>query len=64
MHPDEFLCRQFDAEPTLVMEVIEQMRVKRTRPEISQEQLLDKLARLSVPKFVEKLQNTGHPNQS
>lgn len=55
LHPDEFLCRQIAAEPTLVMETIEQMRVKRKRPEISQEQLLNKLTRLNIPKFVKRL---------
>lgn len=55
LHPDEFLCQQIAAEPTLVMEVIEQMRNKRKQPELSQEQLFDKLIRLGIPKFVKRL---------
>jgi hypothetical protein len=51
------------AEPTLVMEVIEKMRVKRKRPEISQEQLLSKLARLSIPDFVRMLREAGYGGQ-
>ncbi len=61
LHPDEFLCQQIAAEPALVMEVIEQMRVKRKRPEISQEQFLNKLARLDIPKFVRTLREVFLP---
>jgi len=63
LHPDEFLCRQMTEEPTLVMEVIEKMRVKRKRPEISQEQLLSKLSRLSIPEFVRMLREAGYGSQ-
>ena len=63
LHPYVFLCRQITAEPALVMEVIEKMRVKRKRPEISQEQLLDKLARLNIPKFVKTLREAGYGSQ-
>ncbi|MGH9833019.1 MAG: PIN domain-containing protein [Blastocatellia bacterium] len=63
LHPDEFLCRQMAAEPILVMEVIEEMRVKRKRPEISQEQLLSKLARLDIPDFVRMLLEAGYGSQ-
>jgi hypothetical protein len=59
LHPDEFLCRQMTEEPILVMEVVEKKRVKRKRPEISQEQLLSKLARLSIPEFVKMLLEAG-----
>ncbi|MEP7342844.1 MAG: hypothetical protein ABI977_34265 [Acidobacteriota bacterium] len=63
LHPDEFFCRQIAAESALVIEVIEQMRVKRKRPEISHEQLLDKLARLDIPKFVRVLREAGYGSQ-
>lgn len=63
LHPDEFLCQQMTAEPMLVMEMIEKMRVKRKRPEISQEQLLSKLARLSIPEFVRMLREAGYGSQ-
>lgn len=38
-----------------LMEVIEKLRMKLKRPEISQEQLLSKLARLRIPDFVRML---------
>jgi len=63
LHPDEFLCQQMTAEPILVMEVIEKMRMKRKRPEISQEQLLSKLARLSIPEFARMLREAGYGSQ-
>jgi hypothetical protein len=63
LHPDEFLCQQMREEPALVMEVIEKMRMKRKRPEISQGQLLSKLARLSIPDFVRMLREAGYGNQ-
>jgi predicted nucleic acid-binding protein len=63
LHPDEFLCQQIKAEPALVLEVIEKMRVKRKRPEISQEQLISKLARLDIPEFVRMLRKAGYGGQ-
>jgi predicted nucleic acid-binding protein len=63
LHPDEFLCRQMKMESALVMEVIEKMRLKRKRPEISREQLLSKLARLSIPDFVRMLREAGYGSQ-
>jgi predicted nucleic acid-binding protein len=59
LHPDEFLCRHMKEEPALVMEVIEKMRLKRSRPEISHEQLLGKLSRLALPNFVEMLRQAS-----
>jgi hypothetical protein len=43
-----------------VLSVIEEMRVKRKRPEMSQAQLLEKLARLSIPGFVRMLRDAGY----
>ncbi|MGH9844462.1 MAG: PIN domain-containing protein [Blastocatellia bacterium] len=62
-HPDEFLCRQMTAAPTLVVDVIERMRLKRKRPEISQQQLLEKLSRLSIPQFVKMLRDADYGRQ-
>jgi hypothetical protein len=61
--PDELLCQQIEAEPALVMEAIEKMRTKRKRPEISQEQLLNKLARLSISNFVRLLRDACYGSQ-
>ncbi|MCI0659545.1 MAG: PIN domain-containing protein [Acidobacteria bacterium] len=55
LQPDEFLCQQMRAEPMLVLEAIEKMRMKRKRPEISKEQFFSKLARLSIPDFIRLL---------
>ncbi|HKX28144.1 MAG TPA: PIN domain-containing protein [Blastocatellia bacterium] len=62
-HPDEFLCRYLLGEAETVLSVVEEMRVKRKRPEISQPQLLEKLARLSIPRFVEMLRKAGSGDQ-
>ena len=48
---------------TTTGQVIEGMRVKRKRPEMSQAQLLEKLARLSIPGFVGMLRNAGYGSQ-
>ncbi|MCI0660764.1 MAG: hypothetical protein L0220_06795 [Acidobacteria bacterium] len=37
--------------------------MKRKRPGISQEQLLSKIARLSIPDFVRMLREAGYGNQ-
>lgn len=62
-HPDEFLCRQMAAAPMLVVDVIESMRLKRKQPEISRQQLLEKLTRVSIPQFVEMLREADYGSQ-
>jgi hypothetical protein len=51
------------AAPTLVMDIIERMRLKRKRPEISQQQLLEKLSRLSIPRFVKMLRDGNYGSE-
>jgi len=60
LHPDAFLRRVALEEAETVLSVIEEMRVKRKRPEMSQAQLLEKLARLSIPGFVRMLRDAGY----
>jgi predicted nucleic acid-binding protein len=60
IHPDEFLGGLMAEKSETVLSVIEEMRVKRKRPEISQTLLLEKLARLSIPGFVRMLRNAGY----
>ena len=55
MHPDEFLCEIMADDPDLVLSVIEGMRTKRKRPEISPSELLERLGRLSIAGFVKML---------
>jgi predicted nucleic acid-binding protein len=63
VHPDEFLGWLMAEKSETVLSVIEEMRVKRKRPELSQTQLLEKLARLSIPRFVGMLRNAGYGSQ-
>lgn len=60
LHPDVFLCRLMSEEPKMVLSVIEEMRAKRKRPEITPVQLLEKLSRLSLTGFVKALRDAGY----
>jgi predicted nucleic acid-binding protein len=60
LQPDNFLCLFIRKEAETVLLVIEEIRVKRKPPEISQTKLLEKLARLSIPGFVRMLQDAGY----
>ena len=62
-HPDKFLGWLMAEKSETGLSVIEEMRVKRKRPEISQTQLLEKLTRLSIPRFVGMLRNAGYGSQ-
>ncbi|MGH7180015.1 MAG: PIN domain-containing protein [Tepidisphaeraceae bacterium] len=59
-HPDAFLCQLMDEEPATVLTVIEGMKTKRTRPEITADQLLEKLLRLRITGFVKALRDAGY----
>jgi hypothetical protein len=59
-HPDAFLCQLMNEEPATILSVIEGMRTKRKRPEITTDQLLEKLSRLGIARFVKALRDAGY----
>lgn len=59
-HPDAFLCQLMSEEPMTILTVIEGMRTKRTRPELTPDQLLEKLSRLGIAGFVKALREAGY----
>jgi predicted nucleic acid-binding protein len=60
IHPDNLLGELIAEESKTVLSVIEEMRLKRQRPEISQLQLLESFSRLNIPGFVGMLRNAGY----
>jgi hypothetical protein len=47
-------------ESTLVLDAIEKMRIKRKRLEMSREDILIRLVRLSLPNFVRMVRDSGY----
>jgi predicted nucleic acid-binding protein len=58
-HPDEFLTSLADRFADEVQEVIEQMRLRKTRPALSQEEMLRKIENQGLPNFTAKLRAPG-----
>jgi predicted nucleic acid-binding protein len=59
-HPDEFFCAVLAAAPQQVLTVIEAMRTKRKRPPVSAQELLEKLVRHNLQRFVKNLRTLGY----
>ena len=59
-HPDDFLMTVMQRFSTEVGETLEEMRMRKTRPPLSQAALLQKLANQKLPKFVAALRVTGY----
>ena len=59
-HPDDFLLSLAQQFSTGVQETLEEMRARKTRPALSQAQILAKLANQHLPKFVAVLRKTGY----
>ncbi len=55
-HPDDFLCRLFDAAPEIACESIRTVRLRLKRPALSALEYLSMLNRQSLPRFVERLE--------
>lgn len=58
-HPDKFLTALVDSSEDAVKEVLEEMRLRKTRPEVSREELLRKIENQKLPQFVAKLRTIG-----
>jgi hypothetical protein len=58
-HPDKFLTALVDRSEDAVKEVIEEMRLRKTRPEISREELLRKIEPQKLPQFAAKIRAVG-----
>ncbi len=56
-HPDEFLCNQWDLDEEAMAEAIERWRGGLSRPPVTVEQLLEKLAR-HAPSFCQLVQSS------
>lgn len=55
-HPDEFLTALTGQEPAAVVTVLEEMRARKTRPPLTMEELVQKIANQKLPHFVTRLQ--------
>ncbi len=55
-HPDEFLTALTGQEPAAVVAVLEEMRARKTRPPLTMEELVQKIANQKLPHFVTRLQ--------
>ena len=55
-HPDEFLTALIGQEPAAVLAVLEEMRARKTRPPLTMEELVQKIAKQKLPHFVARLQ--------
>jgi hypothetical protein len=58
-HPDKFLTALVGRSADAVKEVLEEMRLRKTRPEVSREELLRKIENQKLPQFVAKLRVIG-----
>ena len=58
-HPDKFLTALADRSEDAVKEVLEEMRLRKTRPEVSWEEMLRKIENQKLPQFVAKLRAVG-----
>ena len=58
-HPDKFLTDLVDRSEDAVKEVLEEMRLRKTRPEVSREELLRKIENQKLTQFVAKLRAIG-----
>ncbi len=55
-HPDEFLTALTNQEPAAVAAVLEEMRARTTRPPLTMEEMVQKIANQKLPHFVARLQ--------
>ncbi len=59
-HPDKFLTTLMERFSTEVRDTLEEMRARKTRPSLSQAEILRKLANQKLPKFVAALRATAY----
>lgn len=59
-HPDEFLTALMKRSSKEVCNILEVMRARKTRPSLSQAEILRKLVNQQLPKFVAAVQATGY----
>jgi predicted nucleic acid-binding protein len=62
-HPDEFLTSLADHFADEAQEIIEQMRLRKTRPALSREEMLRKIENQGLPNFTAKLRAPGSPHR-
>jgi hypothetical protein len=53
--PDEFLGRQFAADPETVLQVVREQALSKRRPPMGVPEVLDRLAKAGVPKFASEV---------
>jgi len=62
-HPDDFLSGLFGTRPAEVIDALEEMRSRKTRPALSRAELLSKLSRQRLPTFVGVLRASGYAGE-
>ncbi len=58
-HPDKFLTTLVDRSADAVKDALEEMRLRKTRPEVSREEMLRKIENQKLTQFVAKLRAAG-----
>ena len=59
-HPDDFLAALVDNFADDVKEIVEEMRVRKTMPELSREEMLRKIGNQKLQKFIARLHAVGY----
>lgn len=59
IHPDDFLCDQFELNPVSVIQTTEEIIAALANPEITKDEYLDRLSRGGLPKFCEMLRRSS-----